>query len=57
MSKRTDGVASPTVRKPNERRDRLFGLKLVAYVGKWWILRKSVEMLVVIPTALTKWIV
>jgi len=31
ISKRTHGVASPTVRKPNERRDRLFGLKLVCW--------------------------
>ena len=30
-SKRTHGVASRTVRKSNERRDRRFGLKLVCW--------------------------
>ena len=30
-SKRTRGVASRTVRKPNKRRDRRFGLKLVCW--------------------------
>jgi len=47
---------SPTV-KPNKRYDRLFGLKLVGYVGKCWIFRTADEMLVVIPTALTNWTV
>jgi len=32
MSKRTHGVAYRIVCKPNERRDRLFGLKLVTCV-------------------------